>query len=110
LTIYERAGRFVGYRYGSPVSEIGLQRGPGAVLTTPEGLTLAETVASARRQYGSGLHTAAVDHVGTFRIARDGGTLEGEVLPIRYPLKSVTGRNRIAIVGAGQAGCPTAAR
>ncbi len=49
LTVFERQGRFVGYQYGAPVNEIGLLRGPGAVLATRRGLTLADNVALGKR-------------------------------------------------------------
>jgi hypothetical protein len=105
LTIYARAGRFVGYQYGAPVSEIGLQRGPGAVLATPRGLTLADTVAVARRLYGTGFTTSAAGG-GTWSVVGDAGTLHGLVLPIIYPLRVVTNRNPVATIDAGETGCP----
>jgi hypothetical protein len=109
LTIYERQGRFVGYEYGAPVSEIGLMRGPGAVLVTPRGLTLAATVAMARRSYGTNFVTSAAGG-GTWHARGQGGTLRGLVLPITYPLRVVTARNPIATISAGITGCPAAHR
>jgi hypothetical protein len=108
LTIYERAGRFVGYQYGAPASELGLVREPGAILQTSRGLTLDDTVGTARRLYGAGLATTAA-HGGVWSAAGDGGTLHGSVLPITYPLRVVTDKNPVATVGAGETGCPPTA-
>ncbi len=105
LTIFERRGHFVGYRYGAPVQEIGLLRGPGAVLATDRGLTLAKTVAVARRLYGTSLVTSAA-RGGSWRVRTEGGTLHGSVLPTIYPLRVVTARNPVATIGAGLTGCP----
>ena len=106
LTIFERAGRFVGYRYGAPVSEIGLQRGPGAVLSTRRGLTLDDTVAVGRRLYGAEFVTRATGG-GTWSATADGGTVRGAVLPIIYPLRTVTAKNPVATIQAGMTGCPS---
>jgi len=108
LTIFEHAGRFVGYRYGAPVNEIGLQPGPGAVLATRGGLTLDDTVKVARRIYGTAFTTYASDGDGSWRTISDGGTLGGSVLPTTYPLRVVTGRNPIATIHVGDTGCPPA--
>ena len=105
LTIYERAGRFVGYLYGAPTSEIGLVREPGAVLETGRGLTLDDTVGTARRLYGTELATSAA-HGGIWSAAGDGGTVHGSVLPTIYPLRVVTDQNPVATIGAGDTGCP----
>jgi hypothetical protein len=105
LTIFERGGRFAGYRYGAPVSEIGLLRGPGAVLATRRGLTLADTVAVARRLYRTDFATSPA-RGGTWRAVGDGGTLRGSVEPIIYPLRVVTARNPVATIDAGATGCP----
>lgn len=104
LTVFERHGQFVGYQYGAPVNEIGLQKGPGAVLATARGLTLADTIGVARRLYGSHLMTSAASG-GTWRATADGGTLRGAVLPITYPLRTVTAKNPVATIQAGMTGC-----
>jgi hypothetical protein len=105
LAIYERAGRFVGYQYGAPASELGLVREPGAILETSRGLTLDDTVGTARRLYGTGLATSAA-HGGVWSAVGDGGTLHGSVLPTTYPLRAVTEKNPVATIGAGETGCP----
>jgi hypothetical protein len=105
LTIFERAGRFVGYQYGAPVSEIGLERGPGAVLSTRRGLTLDDTVGGGRRLYGTEFATSEAGG-GTWSATADGGTLRGAVLPIIYPLRTVTAKNPVATIQAGLTGCP----
>ncbi len=104
LTIYLRGGRFVGYRYGAPRSGIGLVPGPGAVLTTAQGLTVADTVGEARRLYGSRLSTNPV-HNGTWAVSGAGGTLTGELQPVTYPMRKVTVFNPISTVAAGETGC-----
>jgi hypothetical protein len=65
----------------------GLMRGPGAVLVTPRGLTVANTVAVARRPCGKNFVTS-VTGGGTGRATDPGGTLRGLVLSITYPLRS----------------------
>lgn len=106
LTMFEKAGRFVGYQYGAPVNQIGLQRGPGAVLATPRGLTLDDTIGAARRLYPTGFGTSASRGVGRWRATGDGGTLYGFVLPTIYPLRAVTDKNPVATVDGGDTGCP----
>jgi hypothetical protein len=105
LTIFERAGRFVGYQYGAPAREIGLVREPGAILMTGRGLTLGDTVGVARRLYGTGLATSAA-HGGVWSAVGNGGTLHGSVLPTIYPLRVVTDKNPVATIDAGDTGCP----
>jgi hypothetical protein len=105
LTVYERRGRFVGYQYGAPVNEIGLQRGPGAALTTRRGLILGDTIGVARRLYGSALITHASHGTGTWQATADGGTLRGSVLPVSYPLRIVKATNPVASIRAGLTGC-----
>jgi hypothetical protein len=104
LTVFERNGRLAGYTYGAPVNEIGLVRGPGAVLETIGGLTIGQTVAQASRLYGQ-LPTTARRGVGRWRIAGPGSQLYGQVLPTIYPLRRVTGSNPIATISAGEIGC-----
>jgi hypothetical protein len=105
LTIFERRGRFAGYQYGAPASQSALVPGPGAVLTTPRGLTVADTVGVARRIYGKRFVTS-VAQGGTWR-AMDGGTLRGFVMPIIYPFRKVTAANPVANIEAGVTGCPS---
>lgn len=109
LTIYQRDGRFVGYQYGAPVSQIGLVRGPGAVLTTDRGLTIGDRFGAAKRLYATGVATHAAAGVGSWSATTRTGTLKGVVLPNTYPLRSVTAANKLATIGAGDTGCrPTA--
>jgi hypothetical protein len=108
LTIFERAGRFVGYRYGAPVDKIALIQGPGAVLTTENGLTIDDTVAVGRRLYASGFTTSAANG-NTWRADSNGGSLRGSVLPTSYPVRGITPSDRIANVAAGEIGCPASA-
>lgn len=104
LTIFERNGRFAGYTYGAPVDQIGLVRGPGAVLRTARGLTIGQTITEASRLYGR-LPTTANHGIGTWSTTGPGSRLSGLVLPTIYPLKHVTGSNPIATIGAGNTGC-----
>jgi hypothetical protein len=104
LTVFERDGRLAGYTYGASVNEIGLVRGPGAVLETARGLTIGQTIAQASRLYGR-LPTTARHGVGSWRISGTGSRLYGQVLPTIYPLKRVTGSNPIATISAGAIGC-----
>jgi hypothetical protein len=108
LTIFERAGRFVGYRYGAPVDEIGLIQGPGAVLTTENGLTLDDTVAVGKQLYASGFSTSAANG-NTWRVESNGGSLSGSVLPTTYPVRGITPGDRIANIAAGETGCAASA-
>jgi hypothetical protein len=105
LTLFEHAGRVVGYAYGAPASEIGLQRGPGAVLTTAAGLTIAERIKRVAALYGTALSTEAA-HGGTWQVRLGSGRLGGTVMPTTYPLRKVTPANPVATIGAGHAGCP----
>jgi hypothetical protein len=106
LTIFQRAGRFVGYRYGAPVQEIALVQGPGAVLATPAGLTLNDTVADGRRLYGSAFTTTAANGT-TWRVGSNGGPFSGGVLPLAYPVRGIRPSDRIANIAAGEIGCPS---
>jgi hypothetical protein len=72
-------------------------------------LSLADTVAVARRLYGTDFVTSAAGG-GMWHARGQGGTLRGLVLPITYPLRVVTARNPIATIGAGMTGCPAAHR
>ena len=111
LTIYTRGGRFVGYRYGAPVDQIGLVRGPGDVLTTTQGLNIGETVSQARHLYGNAFTARAVTsgseagRAGAWRTSTGKGSFGGAVLPSRYPVKAVAGADRIATITAGTTGC-----
>ncbi len=105
LTAYERAGRFVGYQYGAPISEIGLERGPGAVLASQRGLTISDSIRVARRFYATGFSTSAAPGVGRWNASLNGGELYGYVLPTIYPLRVVTDRNPVATIDAGNTGC-----
>lgn len=111
LTIYERNGRFIGYQYGAPTSETGLVRGPGTLLSTSRGLTLGITVGRARLLYGTAFHARAVRGLhnnggGRWSVVTGGTTLDGALMPIRYPMRTVTNANPIATIAAGQTGCP----
>lgn len=110
LTIYAHAGRFVGYLYGAPVSEVGLVRGPGPVLwTSGGGLTLGDTVGLARRKFGArfSAHARRGPHAsgGTWQLTSADGILQGALLPIRYPMRTVTSANPIATIAAGHTSC-----
>jgi hypothetical protein len=105
LTIFQRAGRFVGYRYGAPAFEIGLGMGPGATLHTSAGLTLGNTIGSARHLYGNRVATRVSHGSGSWSAAINGSTIGGAVLPIRYPLTSITAQNPIVTIQAGDTGC-----
>ncbi len=105
LTIYEHDGRFVGYSYGAPASgQPVLSRGPGAVLLTRAGLTLGTTVGTARRRYGVPFRTSIASG-GTWQLAVDNGRLRGSLQPLEYPLRTVTAKNPVATISAGQTGC-----
>jgi hypothetical protein len=107
LTIFQRAGRLVGYQYGAPASELGIEPEPGALLKTARGLTLGDTIKTARRLYGTRLTTSAA-HGGVWSAAGHGGTLTGSVLPTSYPLRAVTDANPIATIDSGDTGCQAA--
>ena len=94
LTVFERSGRFVGYQYGAPVDQIGLQLGPGVVLTTPTSLMLGDTIGVAKRLYPTGFNTHPARGVGRWGAVGNGGTLYGYVLPTIYPLRVVTDNDR----------------
>jgi hypothetical protein len=104
FTVYEKAGRFAGYRYGAPVSQIGLQNGPGAVLTTGRGLAVGDTVSRARRVEGSLLRTSSRGG-GEWRADPGPESLRGGALPARYNPIVVDSSSRIAWIGAGDTGC-----
>jgi hypothetical protein len=112
LTIYERRSRLVGYEYSAPVSEIGLVQGPGAVLFSARGLTIANTVQVARRLYGRAFSAHAMsggpqsNGGGVWRGTEDGGALQ----PIEHPMRVVTAANPISTIGAGQTGCSAASQ
>ncbi len=105
LTVFEQNDRLAGYRYGAPLSQIGLKHGPGAVLQTARGLTVGQTIAQASRLYGPRLSTTAADGVGSWRVTQHDGDQSGLVLPITYPLRNVTNQNKIATIDAGNVGC-----
>jgi hypothetical protein len=102
LTIFEHAGRFVGYEYGSAANRLDLRQGPGAVLTTERGLTLADKIGNAKTLYAHLLKTSTA-HGGSWHIV--GSSLGGYVTPTIYPLRRVTSANPIATIGAGDTGC-----
>jgi len=108
LTIYVAHGRVVGYRYGSPWPNLAIAPGPGATLTTRRGLTLGTTIGVARRRYRGALHTQAHGSL-NWRLKIAAGTISGQVIPIRYPLRQVTADNPIANIAVGSTGCPTEA-
>jgi hypothetical protein len=112
LELYERSGRFVGYQYGAPLQEIGLQQGPGPVLTTENALTIGATVTAARRRYGQTFRAHAIpgspnsNGGGAWHIAEAGGGFGGALLPSYYPVRAVRPADQIATITAGQADCP----
>jgi hypothetical protein len=115
LTIYEHDGRLAGYQYGAPVNESGLVRGPGAILSTATGLTVGDTVRTARRLYGSTFTTRAVKSghnanggSGAWQVAAKAGSLDGALLPTSYPMRTVTAANPIDTVGSGPTKCTIA--
>jgi hypothetical protein len=110
LTSFQRAGHFAGYRYGAPVSEIGLEPGPGASLRTARGLSVGATIGAVRRLYGRRVSTRVSRSAGSWRARVSGGTIGGAVLPIRYPLRSIGDRNPIVTIEAGDTGCRVTGR
>jgi hypothetical protein len=104
LTIFQHAGRFVGYQYGAPVQDIALIQAPGAALATRSGLTLNDTAARGRRLYGNGFTTSTASG-GTWRATGDHGTLRGYLLPPNAALSVVRGNDPIANIAAGEIGC-----
>jgi hypothetical protein len=114
LTIFQRAGRFVGYQYGVSVERIGLIQGPGAVLATANGLTLNDTVADGRQLYGSAFTTTTTNGgtsqaTANWQVTSNSGRLSGNVLPTTYPVRGITPSDRIANIAAGEIGCPASA-
>jgi hypothetical protein len=105
LTLYERGGRFVGYRYGAPPSQIGMVQGPGVVLTTNTGLTLATRISTARHLYPRGFSTKSSPKLGSWTITSGTTKLYGYALPNYYPARTVAGGDPIATVSAGNTGC-----
>ncbi|MHB1570604.1 MAG: hypothetical protein ACYC0H_15570, partial [Solirubrobacteraceae bacterium] len=108
LTIYERGGRFVGYQYGVPADLIGLALGPGATLFSARGLTIDDTVAAARRIYGTGFSarvTPGSPNNGEVWQETTAGRLTGTLIPTYYPVRSVSRLALIATITAGQTTC-----
>jgi hypothetical protein len=111
LTVYGRDGKFIAYKSGVSVDEIGLQADPGIVLEASRGLTIGATVRSAKHLYGSKFTAGIVANRGTdqakviWHAASHGGTLTGALLPNRYPVRQVTADDVIANISAGQAAC-----
>jgi hypothetical protein len=105
LTIYERHGRFVGYRYGPPENQFQITRGPGAVLESESGLSLGETVRTARRLYPHGFATRVSRRDGYWSSISGGSKLYGSAIPHRYPVRRVGDKDLIATIEAGNTGC-----
>jgi hypothetical protein len=105
LTIYSRAGRFVGYQYGTAPNLIGMRQGPGAVLTTPNGLTLSMPISAARRLYPNLVATVSSPRLDHFSITDHAGRVSGYALPNTYPAHAVSGKDPIATIGAGDTRC-----
>lgn len=101
LTAYFRSGRFIGYAYGYQTP----RRLPGPVLATARGLTLGDTIARARRLYGSAFRSTE-EQGGSWLLTTAGGTLEGFAyteVPLRH---GDTGpRRMIATIQAGPRIC-----
>lgn len=109
LTVYSRSGRIVGYQYGAGPNLIGMRQGPGAVLTTKNGLTLSMPISTAKRLYLRHLRTLSSPRLGRFDITGQSNPIHGYVLPNRYPATTVAAGDPIATIGAGNTGCPQAA-
>ena len=101
LTMYAQDGRFIGYQYGAPADQIGLKRGPGAVLATQRGLLLADSIRTARGIYPSGFATQASPNVGYWSAVVGGGRFYGAAIPNYYPARTVAAGDRVATIGAG---------
>lgn len=100
LTIYTENGRFVGYQYGAgAVGAVG--KGPGAVLATERGLTLGNSVGSARSRYPLGFATLSSADVGYWSAYGDGSRFYGAAIPGRYPAHTVASEDRVSTIGAG---------
>jgi hypothetical protein len=106
LTMYAAHGRFVGYRYGSPWHLLASAPGPGAVLTTPRGITVGTTIGAARQQYSNALN-ASRHRDASWRLTIGDSQLRGQVIPARYPPRTITDSDQIANIIAGHAGCQT---
>jgi hypothetical protein len=104
LTVYSQAGRFVGYQYGAPPSLIGMRQGPGAVLTTKDGLTLSMSINAAKRLYPNHVATVSSPRLGRFSITGQADGIYGYALPNTYPARTVSGKDPIATIGAGTQG------
>jgi hypothetical protein len=105
LTLYQRAGRLVGYQYGAPPSQIGLVQGPGAVLATIGGLTLNTHISRARQLYPSGFATTSSPNLGRWTLTVGTAKLYGYAIPNYYPAHTVAGNDPVATIDAGNTGC-----
>jgi hypothetical protein len=105
LTVYSKAGRFVGYQYGAAPKLIGMRQGPGAVLTTQAGLTLTMPISAAKRLYPGHVATVSSPQLGRFNITGQTNPIHGYALPNRYPARTVSASDPIATIGAGNTGC-----
>ncbi len=105
LTVYSQAGRFVGYQYGAAPNLIGMRQGPGAVLTTKDGLTLSMSISAAKRLYPNEVSTVSSPRLGRFSITGQTNQIYGYALPNAYPARTVSGNDPIATIGAGNTGC-----
>jgi hypothetical protein len=109
LTVYSHAGRFIGYQYGAAPRLIGMEEGPGAVLTTKSGLTLSMPISAAKRLYPHHVSTVSAPRLARFSIASQANRIYGYALPNTYPARTVSGNDPIATIGAGNTGCPQTA-
>jgi hypothetical protein len=105
LTIDSSAGRFVGYQYGAAPNLIGMIQGPGAVLSTKDGLTLSRSISAARRLYPNLVATVSSPRLDRFSITGQTNRIYGYALPNTYPARKVSGKDPIATIGAGNTGC-----
>jgi hypothetical protein len=109
LTVYSKAGHFVGYQYGAAPKLIGMRQGPGAVLTTHAGLTLSMPISAAKHLYPAHVATVSSPQLGRFNITGQTNPIYGYALPNRYPARTVSASDPIATIGAGNTGCPQTA-
>jgi hypothetical protein len=93
LIAYFHHGRFVGYDYW------------GTRLSTARGLAVGDSVARARKLYGSALRTS-LEQGGAYFVSTSSGTIEGFVHADSPPL---AGLSRISTIQAGSVGGPAIA-
>ncbi len=97
---YFYRGRFDGYQtghYGTGTSE------PAFNGATPQGLRVGDSLATARRLYGSAISTSGVQG-GVYAVDTKGGTIRG-YLSIE-PNQALATKVRVLSISAGSVGCP----